>query len=111
MVCTFSVNFIYREYLTGEIGFDFEAKNNLTINSSYKRIQGNDDEKTDMLIIGFQTIGNRETDYTFDLNGNDELIANLGIGKKIKGFEFDLTVDQSLNTNKQNLNLLLSKKF
>ena len=98
-------------YLTGEIGFDFEAKNNLTINTSYKRIQGNDDEKTDMLKIGFKTIGNRETDYTFDLNGNDELIANLGIGKKIKGFEFDLTADQSLNTNKQNLNLLLSKKF
>ena len=98
-------------YLTGEIGFDFEVKNNLTINTSYKRIQGNDDEKTDMLKIGFKTIGNRQTDYTFDLNGNDELIANLGIGKKIKGFEFDLTADQSLNTNKQNLNLLLSKKF
>ena len=98
-------------YFTGEIGFDFEVKNNLTINTSYTRIQGNDDEKTDMLKLGFKTIGNKETDYTFNLNGNDELIANLGIGKKIKGFEFDLTADQSLNTNKQNLNLLLSKKF
>ncbi len=98
--------------ISGELGFDFEVQNNFNITALYKRIEGSDDEHTNMIKLKFNFISENETEYAFLLNRTEQPNANLNVVKNINGFGLNFKVDQSLHDyNDQNANLILSKKY
>ena len=98
--------------ISGELGFDFEVQNNFNITALYKRIEGSDDEHTNMIKLKFNFISENETEYAFLLNRTEQPNANLNVVKNINGFDLNFKVDQSLHDyNDQNANLILSKKY
>ena len=98
--------------ISGELGFDFEVQNNFNITALYKRIEGSDDEHTNMIKLKFHFVSEKKTEYAFLLNRTEQTNANLNVVKNIKGFDLTFMANQSLHDyNDQNANLFLSKKF
>jgi hypothetical protein len=98
--------------ITSVIGFEFMTEDNLNILTSYKRIQGDESEHTDMVNVSLNFKSKQETNYAMSLDGSDDLKAGFDITKNVNGFDLSFNADQSLNENSdQTAEVSLSRKF
>ncbi len=79
--------------LTAEVGFNYERTDSLKLNGSYKRIQGNESEKTDTIKFGFNYKSQRAAEYAINLD-NDK--ASLSYKKDLNGFDIRMSSNYSL---------------
>ena len=111
-VYTFTQGVSSTHLASSEIGFNYEAKDNIKLTSSYKRIQGNKSERTDSLRFGFNYRSLRETNYSLNIGGNNELAALVDVTKKVNGLHLNFNARQAFDdSSDQNANVSLSKKF
>ena len=87
--------------ITSMIGFEYITINNLEIISSYKRIQGNESEQTDILNVSVNFRSQRETEYAMSVDGSEDLKAGFDISKNINGFDMKFNANQSLGDNSE----------
>ena len=85
--------------ITSVVGFEYITINNLEIISSYKRIQGNESEQTDILKVSVNFRSQRETEYAMSVDGSEDLKAGFDISKNINGFDMKFNANQSLGDN------------
>ena len=98
--------------ITSVIGFEFMTEDNLNILTSYKRIQGDESEHTDMVNVSLNFKSKQETNYAMSLDGSEDLKAGFDVTKKVNGFDLSFNADQSLSENSdQTANVSLSRKF
>ena len=98
--------------LIGEIGFNFESKENLLIITSYKRTQGSESEHSDTIKFGLNFKSKRETEYAMSIDGSEDLAAGFDISKNLNGFDLNFNAKQAFNENAdQTANVSLSSKF
>ena len=98
--------------ITSVIGFEFMTKDNLNILTSYKRIQGDESEHTDMVNVSLNFKSKQETNYAMSLDGSEDLKAGFDVTKKINGFDLSFNADQSLSENSdQTAEVSLSRMF
>jgi uncharacterized protein with beta-barrel porin domain len=98
--------------ITTVVGFEFITINNLNIISSYKRVQGNESEQTDILNVSVNFRSQRETEYAMSVDGSEDLKAGFDISKNINGFDMKFNANQSLSKNSdQAANIFLSRSF
>ena len=83
--------------ITSMIGFEYITINNLEIISSYKRIQGNESEQTDILNVSVNFRSQRETEYAMSVDGSEDLKAGFDISKNINGFDLKFNANQAFN--------------
>ena len=81
------------------MGFEYITINNLNIISSYKRIQGNESEQTDIINVSINFKSKRETEYAMSIDGSEDLKAGFDISKNINGFDLKLNANQAFNEN------------
>ncbi|MDA8837118.1 BspA family leucine-rich repeat surface protein, partial [Candidatus Pelagibacter bacterium] len=87
--------------ITSVVGFEYITINNLEIISSYKRIQGNESEQTDILNVSVNFRSQRETEYAMSVDGSEDLKAGFDISKNINGFDMKFNANQSLGDNSE----------
>jgi hypothetical protein len=98
--------------ITSMVGFEYITKDNLEIISSYKRIQGNESEQTNILNVSVNFKSKRETEYAMSVDGAEDLKAGFDITKNVKGFDLKFNANQSLSENSdQAANISLSRSF
>ena len=97
--------------ITSVIGFEFMTEDNLNILTSYKRIQGDESEHTDMVNVSLNFKSKQETNYAMSLDGSDDLKAGFDITKNVNGFDLSFNADQSLSESDQTAEVSLSRKF
>jgi methionine-rich copper-binding protein CopC/uncharacterized protein YhjY with autotransporter beta-barrel domain len=98
--------------ITSVVGFEYITKDNLEIISSYKRIQGNESEQTDILNVSVNFRSKQETEYAMSIDGSEDLKAGFDITKKVNGFDLKFNANQSLSENSdQTANVFLSRSF
>ena len=98
--------------ITSMVGFEYITKDNLEIISSYKRIQGNESEQTDILNVSVNFKSKRETEYAMSVDGSEDLKAGFDITKNVNGFDIKFNANQSLSENSdQSANVSLSRSF
>ena len=98
--------------ITSVIGFEFMTEDNLNILTSYKRIQGDESEHTDMVNVSLNFKSKQETNYAMSLDGSEALKAGFDITKNVNGFDLSFNADQSLSENSdQTAKVSLSRKF
>ena len=87
--------------ITSMVGFEYITKDNLEIISSYKRIQGNESEQTDILNVSVNFKSKQETEYAMSIDGSEDLKAGFDISKNINGFDMKFNANQSLGDNSE----------
>ena len=98
--------------ITSVVGFEYITKDNLEIISSYKRIQGNESEQTDIINVSINFKSQRETEYAMSIDGSEDLKAGFDISKNINGFDLKFNANQAFNeTSDQAANVSLSRSF
>ena len=98
--------------ITSVVGFEYITINNLNIISSYKRIQGNESEQTDIINVSINFKSKRETEYAMSIDGSEDLKAGFDISKNINGFDLKLNANQAFNENSdQAAEISLSRQF
>ena len=98
--------------ITSMVGFEYIAKNNLNILTSYKRIQGNESEQTGIINLNINFKSEQETEYAMTINGSEDLKAGFDISKNVNGFDLKFNANQSLSENSdQTANVSLSRSF
>ena len=98
--------------ITSVVGFEYITKDNLEIISSYKRIQGNESEKTDIIKFGVNFKSQRETEYAMSIDGSEDLKAGFDVSKNINGFDLKFNANQAFNeTSDQTAEVSLSRSF
>ena len=98
--------------ITSMVGFEYITINNLNIISSYKRIQGNESEQTDIINVSVNFKSKRETEYAMSLDGSEDLKAGFDVSKNINGFDLKFNANQAFNeTFDQQAEVSLSRKF
>ena len=99
-------------YLNALIGFDYSNQKGLSVNSSYKRKQGDNSEKADIFNFGLNFVTKRETEYALRLDQEEKLYSELNIGKNINGFDFSFNTNQIILQNpRPETNISISSKF
>ena len=98
--------------ITSVVGFEYITINNLNIITSYKRIQGNESEQTDILNVSVNFKSKRETEYAMSVDGSEDLNARFDISKNINRFDLSFNANQSLSENSDQVaNVSLSRSF
>ena len=98
--------------ITSMVGFEYITKDNLEIISSYKRIQGNESEQTDILNVSVNFRSQRETEYAMSVDGAEDLKAGFDISKNLNGFDLKFNANQSLNeSSNRAAEVSLSRSF
>jgi uncharacterized protein YhjY with autotransporter beta-barrel domain len=98
--------------ITSVVGFEYITINNLNIISSYKRIQGNESEQTDIINVSINFKSKRETEYAMSIDGSEDLKAGFDISKNINGFDLNFNANQAFNENSdQAAEISLSRQF
>ena len=64
-----------------------------------------------MIKFGVNLVTIKQTKYVFKINRNEQLSANLNIGKKVQDFDIDLIANRSFDNSTKEVNLQLSRKF
>jgi hypothetical protein len=111
-IFTYSQGANSNHLVTLMVGFEYITKDNLEIISSYKRIQGNESEQTDILNVSVNFKSKRETEYAMSVDGSEDLKAGFDISKNVNGFDIKFNANQSLSENSdQTANVSLSRSF
>ena len=98
--------------ITSMVGFEYITINNLNIISSYKRIQGNESEQTNIINVSINFKSKRETEYAMSVDGSEDLKAGFDISKNINGFDLKFNANQAFNeTSDQTAEVSLSRSF
>jgi len=98
--------------ITSVVGFEYITINNLNIIASYKRIQGNESEQTDILNVSINFKSKQETEYAMSVDGSEDLKAGFDISKNINGFDLKFNANQAFNENSdQAAEISLSRQF
>ena len=98
--------------ITSVVGFEYITKDNLEIISSYKRIQGNESEQTNIINVSINFKSQRETEYAMSLDGSEDLKTGFDISKNINGFDLKFNANQSFNeTSDREAKVSLSSVF
>ena len=98
--------------LTSEMGFLYESDDNLIINSSYKRIQGEKNQHSDTFIFGLNFEPNKSISYALQFSEAEDLSAGFNILKKVNDFNIGLNFDQQINDNtEKSAEISVNKKF
>ena len=98
--------------ITSVVGFEYIAKDNLNILTSYKRIQGNESEQINIINLNINFKSKQETEYAMTINGSEDLKAGFDISKNVNGFDLKFNANQSLSKNSdQTANVSLSRSF
>ena len=98
--------------ITSVVGFEYITINNLNIITSYKRIQGNESEQTDILNVSVNFKSKRETEYAMSIDGSEDLKAGFDITKNVNGFDLKFNANHSLSENSDQVaNVSLSRSF
>ena len=98
--------------ITSVVGFEYITINNLNIITSYKRIQGNGSEHTNIIKFGLNFKLKKETEYAMSLDRAEDLKAGFDISKNINGFDLSFNANQSFSENSdQQAEVSLSRKF
>jgi surface protein len=98
--------------ITSVVGFEYISINNLNIISSYKRIQGNESEQTDILNVSVNFRSQRETEYAMSIGGSEDLKTGFDISKNVNGFDLKFNANQAFNENSnQAAKVSLSRSF
>jgi methionine-rich copper-binding protein CopC/uncharacterized protein YhjY with autotransporter beta-barrel domain/sugar lactone lactonase YvrE len=98
--------------ITSVVGFEYFTKDNLEIISSYKRIQGNESEQTDIFNVFINFKSQRETEYAMSIDRSEDLKAGFEISKNINGFDLKFNANQAFNeTYDQAAEVSLSRSF
>ena len=98
--------------LTSEVGFNYEALENLNIKISYKHTQGSQNEYIDTVKFGFKFKSQRETEYAMNIDGSEDLKAGFNISKNINGFDLKFNANQAFYENSdQAVEISLSGQF
>ena len=98
--------------ITSVVGFEYITQDNLNIISSYKRIQGNESEQTDILNVSINFRSKQDTEYATSIDGSEDLKAGFDISKNINGFDLKFNANQSLSKNSdQAANVSLSRSY
>jgi len=98
--------------LTSEVGFNYEALENLNIKISYKHTQGSQNEYIDTVKFTFKFKSQRETEYAMNIDGSEDLKAGLNISKNINGFDLKFNANQAFYENyDQAAEISLSRQF
>ena len=85
--------------ITTKVGFEYIVQNNLNVIATYKRIQGNESEKTDIVKFGVNFKTQRETEYAISIDGSEDLKAGFNISKNINGLNLSFNAKQSFVEN------------
>ena len=83
--------------ITSVVGFEYITINNLNIISSYKRIQGNESEQTDIINVSVNFKSKQETEYAMSIDGSEDLKAGFDVSKNINGFDLKFKVQARIN--------------
>ena len=98
--------------ITSVVGFEYITINNLNIIASYKRIQGNESEQTDIINVSINFKSKRETEYAMTIDGSEDLKVGFDISKNINGFYLKFNANQAFNENSdQAAEISLSRQF
>jgi len=81
------------------------------LSKSYKRIQGDEIEHTDMVNVSLNFKSKQETNYAMSLDGSEDLKAGFDVTKNVNGFDLSFNADQSLSESDQTAEVSLSRKF
>ena len=101
-----------KHLFTNEIGFEYISLKNFDLSSSYKRVQGNESEHSDMIKFRANFKSQRETEYAMTLDGSEDFTTGLDINKKINGFDFNFNASQAFNKNlDKQARITLSRKY
>ncbi len=111
-IFTYSQGANSNHLITSMVGFEYITKDNLEIISSYKRIQGNESEQTDIINVSVNFKSKQETEYAMSIDGSEDLKAGFDITKNVNGFDLKFNANQSLSKNSdQTANVSLSRSF
>ena len=98
--------------ITSVVGFQYITRDNLNIITSYKRIQGNESEQTDIINLSVNFKSQSETEYAMSVDGSEDLKAGFDISKNINGLDLSFNANQSLSENSdQAANVSLSRSY
>ena len=98
--------------LTSEVGFNYEALENLNIKLSYKHTQGNQNEYIDTVKFDFKFKSQRETEYAMNIDGSEDLKAGFNISKNVNGFDLKFNANQAFYENSDHaVEISLSGQF
>ena len=98
--------------LTSEVGFNYEALENLNIKLSYKHTQGSQNEYIDTVKFGFKFKSQRETEYAMNIDGSEDLKAGFNISKNVNGFDLKFNANQAFYENSDHaVEISLSGQF
>ena len=101
-----------KHLFTNEIGFEYISLKNFDLSSSYKRVQGNESEHSDMIKFIANFNSQRETEYAMTLDGSEYFTTGLDINKKINVFYFNFNASQAFNKNlDKQARITLSRKY
>jgi uncharacterized protein YhjY with autotransporter beta-barrel domain len=97
--------------ITSEIGFDFDAKDNLNLSTSYRRMQAKN-QQMDALKFALILKSKGGTDFAMNFDASDTVGAGFNVAKNINGFDLGFNLDQKFDDNYDpEAKLSLSRKF
>ena len=82
---TYTYDITSNYMLTSEVGFHYETNENLIINTSYKRIQGEENKHSETIIFGLNFKPQRENEYAMLLEDDK---ASVEYKRNFNGFDF-----------------------
>ena len=97
--------------ITSEIGFDFDAKDNLNLSTSYRRMQAKN-QQMDALKFALIVKSKSGTDFAMNFDASDTVGAGFNVAKNVNGFDLGFNLDQKFDDNYDpEAKLSLSRKF
>ena len=97
--------------ITSEIGFDFDAKDNLNVSTSYRRMQAKN-QQMDALKFALILKSKSGTDFAMNFDASDTVGAGFNVAKTVSGFDLGFNLDQKFDDNYDpEAKLSLSRKF
>ena len=107
---TYTYDITSNYMLTSEIGFHYETNENLIINTSYKRIQGEENKHSETIIFGLNFKPQRENEYAMVLEDDK---ASVEYKRNFNGFDFKISSNYTIMSQipDYGTNIEVSSKF
>ena len=107
---TYTYDITSNYMLTSEVGFHYETNENLIINTSYKRIQGEENKHSETIIFGLNFKPQRENEYAMLLEDDK---ASVEYKRNFNGFDFKISSNYTIMSQipDYGTNIEVSSKF